>query len=49
MGHILLNYDVKWPGREFLEGGYSPPNEAFGIFIRPNDDATIMFRKRVKV
>ena len=48
MGHILLNYDIKWSNREFLEGGYSPPNKAFGISVSPNENATIMFRRRVR-
>jgi len=49
MGHILLNYDIKWPNRDFLEGGYYPPNEPFGIFTGPNENATIMFRRRTQV
>ena len=49
MGHLLLNYDVKWPNRDFLEGGYAPPNEVIGITTRPDENATIMFRKRIRV
>ena len=25
MGYILLNYDIKWSDRGFLEGGYTLP------------------------
>ena len=46
MGHILLNYDIKWSNRDFLEGGYAPPNEVLGIGGRPGENATIMFRRR---
>jgi len=46
MGYVLLNYDFKWSGRDFQEGGYFPPTENFGIFARPNDNETIVFRRR---
>lgn len=46
MGHLLLNYDVKWPNRDLLEGGYAPPNEVIGINTRPDENASIMFRRR---
>lgn len=46
MGHILLNYDIKWSNRDFMEGGYAPPNEHFGVSTRPNENANIMFRRR---
>jgi hypothetical protein len=46
MGYVLLNYDIKWPSRDFLEGGYSPPPEPVGIFVRPSEDGNIMFRRR---
>ncbi len=49
MGHILLNYDIKWSNRDFLEGGYFPPSEPLGVFTGPNEDATIMFRRRIRV
>ena len=49
MGHILLNYDVKWPNRDFLEGGYAPPDEIHGVSCRPNENATAMFRRRLRV
>jgi len=49
MGHILLNYDIKWPNRKFLEGGYAPPDETFGVDSRPNEDAAIMVRRRIRV
>ena len=46
MGHVLLNYDIKWPNRDFMEGGYSPPTEHFGYLGRPSENETIMFRRR---
>jgi len=46
MGYILLNYDIKWSNRDFMEGGYAPPNEVFGTSTRPNENAIIMFRRR---
>jgi len=49
MGYIILNYDVKWSNRDFLEGGYFPPNEYLGVFTSPNEDATIMFRRRTPI
>ena len=49
MGHILLNYDVKWPNRDFLEGGYAPPDEIYDLSSRPNENATVMFRRRIRV
>ena len=49
MAHVLRNYDIKWSNREFMEGGYYPPNETFGLFVRPNEEASIMFRRKMKV
>jgi hypothetical protein len=49
MGHILLNYDIKWSNRDFLEGGYTPPNKVLGVFTRPDEDATIMIRRRIQL
>jgi len=49
LGYTLLNYDIKWPNRDFLEGGYAPPKSVLGLSIRPNENATIMFRRRIKV
>ena len=49
MGHILLNYDIKWSNRDFMEGGYYPPSKPFGVFKAPNEDTTIMFRRRIQV
>ena len=49
MGNILLNYDIKWSNRGFLEGGYTPPSKAFGIFTRTDENTTIMFRRRIQV
>jgi len=49
MGHLLLNYDVKWSNRDFLEAGYTPPNKALGIMSMPDESATIMFRRRISV
>ena len=49
MGHILLNYDIKWPNHGFLEGGYAPPDETHGLSSRPNENATVMFRRRIRV
>jgi len=46
MGHVLLNYDIKWSNRDFMEGGYAPPNQVFGLSTLPNENATIMFRRR---
>ena len=46
MGHILLNFDIKWSGRDFLEGGYCPPPEQVGVYTRPSENGTIMFRRR---
>lgn len=48
MGHILLNYDIKWSNRDFLEGGYAPPNKNLGIFSHPDQNATVMFRRRTR-
>jgi hypothetical protein len=47
MGFVLLNYDVKWPHRNFLEGGYAPPDKVYGISNRPDPNATIMVRRRI--
>ena len=47
MGYILLNYDIKWSNRDFLEGGYAPPNEVLGPTARPDENAIIMFRRRI--
>ena len=47
MGYILLNYDIKWSNHDFLEGGYAPPNEVLGVTTRPDENAIIMFRRRV--
>ena len=49
LGHNLLNYDIKWSNRDFLEGGYFPPSEPLGVFTGPNEDAIIMFRRRIRV
>jgi len=49
MAHVLMTYDIKWSNRDFMEGGYHPPNEYFGVYLRPNEEASIMFRRRVKV
>jgi hypothetical protein len=46
MGYVLLNYDIKWQGRDSLEGGYYPPPEHFGILARPSENGNIMFRRR---
>ena len=49
MGYLLLNYDIKWPNYDLLEGGYAPPDEIHGVSSRPNEDASIMFRRRIRV
>jgi hypothetical protein len=49
MGYMLLNYDIKWSNRNFLEGGYAPPNEDLGVTTRPDENAIIMFRRRIRV
>jgi hypothetical protein len=49
MGHLLLNYDIKWSDRDFLEGGSIPPNEVLGIFTSPDENATVMVRRKVRV
>ena len=49
MGYILLNYDIKWPNRDFLEAGYNPANRALGVTTAPPDNVTIMFRRRISV
>ena len=49
MGHILLDYDIKWSNRDFLEGGYTPANTALGILTRPNENTTIKFRRRIQI
>jgi hypothetical protein len=48
MGHILLNYDIKWSNRDLLEGGYAPPNELLGVSTRPDENATILFRRKIR-
>ena len=47
MGYILLNYDIKWANRDFLEAGYAPPNEVIGVATCPDENAVIMFRRRI--
>ena len=47
MGYILLHYDIKWSNRDFLEGGYTPPNEVLGTTTSPNEDAIVMFRRKI--
>lgn len=47
MGYVLLNYDIKWSNRDFLEGGYAPPNEVLGVFTGPAENVVIMFRRRI--
>ena len=47
MGYILLNYDIKWSNRDFLEGGYAPPNVVLGAITSPDENANIMFRRRL--
>jgi cytochrome P450 len=49
MAHILLNYDIKWSNCDFLEGGYTPPSDIRGIFVLPDENATIMVRRRIRV
>ena len=49
LGYILLNYDIKWSNRDFLEGGYAPPNEVFGVNNSPDENAIIMFRRRIRL
>ena len=49
MGHVLMNYDIKWSNRKFMEGGYVPPVKRFGIFASADEATTIMFRKRIPV
>ena len=49
MGYVLINYDIKWSNRKFMEGGYTPPVGHFGIFASPDENATIMFRRRTRV
>ena len=46
MGHVLLNYDIKWSHRDLLEGGYFPPPEHFGIYTHPSENEAVMFRRR---
>ena len=48
MGYVLLNYDIKCSNREFMEGGYSPPDKVFGISVTPNENESIMIRRRVR-
>jgi len=48
MGYLLLNFDVKWSNRDYLEGGYFPPNKAFGIIVSPSENETVMFRRRTQ-
>jgi len=49
MGYIVMNYDIKWSSRDFMEGGYIPPNKSLGINAIPDENATVMFRRRVQV
>ena len=49
MGHILLNYDIKWSNRDFLEGGYAPPINTFRFSTLPDENATIMVRRRIRL
>lgn len=46
MGYLLLNYDIKWSNRDFMEGGPIPPINSLGVFASPDENATIMFRRR---
>jgi len=50
MGYLLLNYDVKWPNHDFLEGGYIPSGKPFGLSgSRPDENTKVMFRRRIRV
>ncbi len=49
MGYVLMNYDVKWSNRDFMEGGYIPPLKLYGIVASPDENTTIMFRRRIRV
>jgi len=49
MAHVLINYDVKWPHHDFMEGGYIPPLKFYGISANPDENATIMIRRRIRV
>ena len=49
MGYFLMNYDVKWPNRDFMEGGYIPPLKFYGIIASPDENTTFVVRKRIRV
>jgi len=48
MGYLLMNYDVKWPHRDFMEGGYIPPLNFYGIVAAPDENTTVMIRRRIR-
>ncbi len=49
MGYFLMNYDVKWPNRDFMEGGYIPPLKFYGLSANQDENTTIMIRRRIRV
>ena len=49
MGYFIVNYDVKWPNRDFMEGGYVPPLKFNGVAGSPDENTTIMIRRRIRV
>ena len=48
MGYLLMNYDVKWPNRDFMEGGYIPPLKFYGVAASLDENAKIMIRRRIR-
>ena len=49
IGYFLMNYDVKWPNRDFMEGGYVPPLKFYGILASPDENTTFVVRRRIRV
>ena len=49
MGYLLMNYDFKWPNRDSMERGYVPPLKFYGISAIPDENATMMIRRRIQV
>ena len=49
MGYILLNYDIKWPNRDFLEAGDAPAKKTLGVSATAPDNVAVMFRRRISV
>ena len=49
MGYFLMNYDVKWPNRDFMAGGYVPPLKFYGVSPILDENTTFVVRRRIRV